>query len=139
MVSAFQRIEHIGIAVNDIDSAEILYSKILNSKPYKREEVESQVVLTSFFQVGDNKIELLQAMSLESPISSFISQKGEGIHHIAYLVSDISREMNRLSKSGFSLIDEKPLKGADNMWVAFLHPKTTGGTLIELCQPIPLK
>jgi methylmalonyl-CoA/ethylmalonyl-CoA epimerase len=101
--------------------------------------VESQGVLTSFFQVGDNKIELLQAMSLESPISSFISQKGEGIHHIAYLVSDISREMNRLSKSGFSLIDEKPLKGADNMWVAFLHPKTTGGTLIELCQPIPLK
>ena len=139
MVSAFQRIEHIGIAVNDIDSAEILYSKILNSKPYKREEVESQGVLTSFFQVGDNKIELLQAMSLESPISSFISQKGEGIYHIAYLVSDISTEMNRLSKSGFSLIDEKPLKGADNMWVAFLHPKTTGGSLIELCQPILMK
>lgn len=139
MVSAFQRIEHIGIAVNDIDSAEILYSKILNSKPYKREEVKSQGVLTSFFQVGDNKIELLQAMSFESPISRFISQKGEGIHHIAYLVSDISMEMNRLSKSGFSLIDEKPLKGADNMWVAFLHPKTTGGSLIELCQPILIK
>jgi len=139
MVSAFQRIEHIGIAVNDIDSAEILYSKILNSKPYKREEVKSQGVLTSFFQVGDNKIELLQAMSFESPISRFISQKGEGIHHIAYLVSDISMEMNRLSKSGFSLIDEKPLKGADNMWVAFLHPKTTGGSLIELCQPILMK
>ena len=139
MVSAFQRIEHIGIAVNDIDSAEILYSKILNSKPYKREEVKSQGVLTSFFQVGDNKIELLQAMSFESPISRFISQKGEGIHHIAYLVSEISMEMNRLSKSGFSLIDEKPLKGADNMWVAFLHPKTTGGSLIELCQPILMK
>ena len=139
MVSAFQRIEHIGIAVNDIDSAEILYSKILNSKPYKREEVKSQGVLTSFFQVGDNKIELLQAMSFESPISRFISQKGEGIHHIAYLVSNISMEMNRLSKSGFSLIDEKPLKGADNMWVAFLHPKTTGGSLIELCQPILIK
>ena len=139
MVSAFQRIEHIGIAVNDIDSAETLYSKILNSKPYKREEVKSQGVLTSFFQVGDNKIELLQAMSFESPISRFISQKGEGIHHIAYLVSDISMEMNRLSKSGFSLIDEKPLKGADNMWVAFLHPKTTGGSLIELCQPILIK
>ena len=139
MVSAFQRIEHIGIAVNDIDSAEILYSKILNSKPYKREEVKSQGVLTSFFQVGDNKIELLQAMSFESPISRFISQKGEGIHHIAYLVSNISMEMNRLSKSGFSLIDEKPLKGADNMWVAFLHPKTTGGSLIELCQPILMK
>ena len=139
MESLFQRIEHIGIAVNDIDSAEILYSKILNSKPYKREEVKSQGVLTSFFQVGDNKIELLQAMSFESPISRFISQKGEGIHHIAYLVSDISMEMNRLSKSGFSLIDEKPLKGADNMWVAFLHPKTTGGSLIELCQPILMK
>jgi len=139
MESAFQRIEHIGIAVNDIDSAEILYSKILNSKPYKREELESQGVLTSFFQVGDNKIELLQATSLESPISRFISKKGEGIHHIAYLVSDISWEMKRLSKSGFSLIDKKPLKGADNMWVAFLHPKATGGTLIELCQPVPLK
>lgn len=136
MISAFERIEHIGIAVSDIASAEILYSKILNSKPYKREQVDSQAVITSFFKVGDNKIELLQATSSDSAIAKYIAKRGEGMHHIAYLVSDISHEMKRLSEAGFLLLDNEPIVGADNMLVAFLHPKSTGGTLIELCQSI---
>lgn len=136
MISAFERIEHIGIAVSDIAAAEILYSKILNSKPYKREQVDSQAVITSFFKIGDNKIELLQATSSDSAIAKYIAKKGEGMHHIAYLVSDIFHEMKRLSEAGFLLIDNEPVKGADNMLVAFLHPKSTGGTLIELCQSI---
>ena len=136
MISAFERIEHIGIAVSDIASAEILYSKILNSKPYKREQVDSQAVITSFFKVGDNKIELLQATSSDSAIAKYIAKRGEGMHHIAYLVSDISQEMKRLSEAGFLLLDNEPIVGADNMLVAFLHPKSTGGTLIELCQSI---
>jgi|TARA_B110000483_G_scaffold57785_1_gene72305 methylmalonyl-CoA/ethylmalonyl-CoA epimerase len=136
MISAFERIEHIGIAVSDIESAELLYSKILNSKPYKREQIDSQAVITSFFKVGDNKIELLQATSPDSAIAKFIAKKGEGMHHIAYLVSDISHEIKRLSEAGFLLIDDEPVEGADNMLVAFLHPKSTGGTLIEICQSI---
>jgi len=136
MISAFERIEHIGIAVSDIAAAEILYSKILNSKPYKREQLDSQAVVTSFFKIGDNKIELLQATSSDSAIAKYIAKRGEGMHHIAYLVSDIFHEMKRLSEAGFLLIDNEPVKGADNMLVAFLHPKSTGGTLIELCQSI---
>ena len=136
MISAFERIEHIGIAVSDIAAAEILYSKILNSKPYKREQLDSQAVITSFFKIGDNKIELLQATSSDSAIAKYIAKRGEGMHHIAYLVSDISQEMKRLSEAGFLLLDNEPIVGADNMLVAFLHPKSTGGTLIELCQSI---
>ena len=129
-----KKIEHIGIAVKDLMAANKLYSKLLNTSPYKIEEVDSENVNTSFFQIGESKIELLEGTSSDSPISKFIEKKGEGIHHIAFEVDDIEKEIKRLTKEGFLMIHEKPKDGADNKLIAFLHPKSSNGVLIELCQ-----
>ncbi len=130
------KIEHIGIAVKDIDKANTLYEQLLGVAPYKEETVESEAVITSFFKVGENKIELLASTSEDGPIGKFITKKGEGIHHIAFDVDDIEKELERLEKEGFQLINKTPKKGADNKLVAFIHPKTTNGVLVELCQEI---
>jgi methylmalonyl-CoA/ethylmalonyl-CoA epimerase len=127
-------VEHIGIAVRDLAEAENTYSKLFGIAPYKRETVASEMVSTSFFKVNQTKIELLQATSEASAISKFVAKKGEGIHHIAYEVSDIFQEIKRLKEEGFVFINEVPKKGADNKMVCFLHPKSTQGVLIELCQ-----
>ena len=131
-----KKIEHIGIAVKSIEESNKLFGKLLNTEPYKMEEVESEHVNTSFFQLGESKIELLEATDLASPIAKFIEKKGEGIHHIAYDVEDIEAEMKRLSAEGFVLLNEKPKRGADNKLVCFLHPKSTNGVLVEICQDI---
>jgi methylmalonyl-CoA/ethylmalonyl-CoA epimerase len=131
-----RKVEHIGIAVKDMAKADELFSKLFNRKPYKKEVVESEGVATSFFMMGESKIELLEALNPESPIAKFIEKKGEGIHHIAYDVEDITAEMKRLKEEGFILLSETPKKGADNKLVCFLHPKSTNGVLIELCQEI---
>jgi len=131
-----QKIEHIGIAVSDLSRANKVYTSLLGAPPYKQEEVESEHVMTSFFKVGDNKIELLEATDSRSAIAKFIEKKGEGIHHIAYAVEDIKMEMERLAKAGFRLLNEAPKKGADNKLVAFIHPKDCSGVLVELCQDI---
>jgi methylmalonyl-CoA/ethylmalonyl-CoA epimerase len=130
------KIEHIGIAVKNIEESNRLFKKLLGVSSYKSEEVESEGVLTSFFQTGTNKIELLAATNPESPIAKFLEKKGEGIHHIAFDVEDIFAEIERLKKEGFVLINEVPKKGADNKLVVFLHPKNTNGVLVELCQEI---
>jgi len=130
------RLEHIGIAVNDLRASVPLFEKLLNSRCYKLEEVESESVSTAFFQKGENKIELLESMDPEGVIALFISKRGEGLHHIAFEVTDIHAEMQRLQDEGFILIGHHPKKGADNKLVCFLHPKTTNGVLIELCQEI---
>ncbi|WP_299221734.1 methylmalonyl-CoA epimerase [uncultured Aquimarina sp.] len=131
------KIEHIGIAVKDIDQANTLYEQLLGVPPYKQEIVESEAVITSFFKVGENKIELVASIREDGPIGKFISKKGEGIHHIAFDVDDIEQELERLEKEGFQLINKIPKKGADNKLVAFIHPKTTNGVLVELCQEAP--
>lgn len=128
------KIEHIGIAVKNIEAANSIYTKLLGSQPYKMEEVLTEGVRTSFFKTGPNKIELLEATDETSPIAKFIKKRGEGIHHIAFSVNDIEAEMQRLKNEGFVLLNDKPKKGADNKWVAFVHPKTTSGVLVELCQ-----
>jgi len=130
------KIEHIGIAVKNIEESNVLFEKLLGVSSYKSEEVESEGVLTSFFQTGTNKIELLMATNPESPIAKFLEKKGEGIHHIAFDVDDINSEIERLKNEGFVLINDVPKKGADNKWVVFLHPKNTNGVLVELCQEI---
>ncbi|QDW19173.1 methylmalonyl-CoA epimerase [Flavobacterium sp. KBS0721] len=130
------KIEHIGIAVKNMQDATILFEKLLGVPSYKEEVVESEGVLTSFFQTGTNKIELLMATNPESPIAKFLEKKGEGIHHIAFDVEDIHAEIARLKNEGFVLINEVPKKGADNKLVVFLHPKNTNGVLVELCQEI---
>jgi methylmalonyl-CoA/ethylmalonyl-CoA epimerase len=130
------KIEHIGIAVKNMDDANVLFEKLLGVPSYKEETVESEGVLTSFFQTGTNKIELLMATNPESPIAKFLEKKGEGIHHIAFDVEDINAEISRLKNEGFVLINEVPKKGADNKLVVFLHPKNTNGVLVELCQEI---
>jgi len=130
------KIEHIGIAVNDLQSAGSLYEKLLNTKVYKVEEVDSENVKTAFLQCGPNKVELLEATSDDSPIAKFIAKKGEGIHHIAFEVDDIEQEMARLKQEGFVLLNNKPKPGADNKLVCFVHPKSTNGVLIELCQEV---
>ncbi|MDW8851281.1 methylmalonyl-CoA epimerase [Flavobacterium sp. MMLR14_040] len=130
------KIEHIGIAVKNIEESNSLFEKLLGVSSYKSEEVQSEGVLTSFFQTGTNKIELLMATNPESPIAKFLEKKGEGIHHIAFDVDDIAAEIERLKSEGFVLINEVPKKGADNKWVVFLHPKNTNGVLVELCQEI---
>lgn len=130
------KIEHIGIAVKNIDEANILFEKLLGVPSYKTEIVESENVVTSFFQTGTNKIELLMATDPESPIAKFLEKKGEGIHHIAFDVDDIEAEIARLKSEGFVLINENPKPGADNKIVVFLHPKSTNGVLVELCQEI---
>lgn len=128
------KIEHIGIAVKNLDEANEIYKNIFGAPHYKVEEVKSEFVKTSFFKIGENKIELLEATSPESPIAKFIEKKGEGIHHIAFDVKDIHAEMKRLQEMGFVLINSEPKQGADNKLVCFLHPKSTKGVLIELCQ-----
>ena len=130
------KIEHIGIAVNDLQSAGSLYEKLLNTNVYKIEDVASENVKTAFLKCGPNKVELLEATSDDSPIAKFIAKKGEGIHHIAFEVDDIEKEMARLKQEGFVLLNEKPKPGADNKLVCFVHPKSTNGVLIELCQSI---
>lgn len=133
-----KKIEHIGIAVKDLSTSNDLFAKLFGEPHYKTESVESEGVNTSFFQVGPNKIELLEATNPDSPISKFIEKRGEGIHHIAFDVADIRSEMKRLEGEGFTLLNTEPKKGADNKLVCFLHPKTTNGVLIELCQEIDL-
>jgi methylmalonyl-CoA/ethylmalonyl-CoA epimerase len=130
------KIEHIGIAVKDLETSNKLFAALLGKEHYKIESVESEGVNTSFFQSGPNKIELLEATNPESPIAKFIEKKGEGIHHIAFAVDDIEKEIKRLTDEGFQLINKAPKKGADNKLVVFLHPKSTNGVLIELCQEI---
>ncbi|MDB0600457.1 methylmalonyl-CoA epimerase [Tenacibaculum maritimum] len=131
-----KKIEHIGIAVKSITSSNQLFASLFGKAHYKIEEVLSEGVKTSFFEVGPNKIELLEATNPESPIAKFIEKKGEGIHHIAFAVDDIQAEIKRLQREGFTVLNKKPKKGADNKLVAFLHPKTTNGVLVELCQDI---
>ena len=131
-----QKIEHIGIAVRSLKDSNEMYTKLLGTAPYKTEAVASEGVNTSFFKMGASKIELLEATQDDSPIAKFLEKRGEGVHHIAYAVDDIRSEMKRLKDEGFHLLNEEPKKGADNKWVAFLHPKSTGGVLIELCQDI---
>ncbi len=128
------KIEHIGIAVKNIETSNELFEKLFGEPHYKTESVESEGVKTSFFKVGENKIELLEATNEDSPIAKFIEKKGEGIHHIAFDVDDIEKEIKRLKEEGFTILNNKPKKGADNKLVAFLHPKSTNGVLIELCQ-----
>ena len=130
------KIEHIGIAVANLEESSIIYEKLFGAPSYKQEEVASEGVKTAFFKSGPNKIELLEATNPESPIAKFIGKKGEGIHHIAFDVEDIVAEIERLKKEGFIVLNETPKKGADNKLVAFLHPKSTNGVLIELCQEI---
>jgi len=128
------KIEHIGIAVKDLEKSNALFAALLGEKHYKTEEVISEGVKTSFFQVGENKIELLEATNESSPIAKFIAKKGEGVHHIAFAVKDIVAEVARLKVEGFIILNETPKNGADNKLVVFLHPKSTNGVLIELCQ-----
>ena len=129
-----QKIEHIGIAVKDLDRAEQTYAMMFGAQPYKREAVESEGVITSFLRNGPNKIELLQATNDDSPIAKFIQKKGEGIHHVAFLVMDIYAEMERMKNDGFRILNESPKNGADNKLICFIHPKSANGVLIELCQ-----
>jgi methylmalonyl-CoA/ethylmalonyl-CoA epimerase len=129
-----KKVEHIGIAVKDLSNANLLFEKLFNQSHYKVEEVESEGVSTSFFQLGETKIELLEACDENSAIAKFIQKRGEGIHHIAFEVDDIQAEMDRLQKEGFELIHQSPKDGADNKRICFLHPKSTNGVLIELCQ-----
>lgn len=131
-----RKIEHIGIAVKDLKESRALYEKLLGTTCYKTEEVPSEGVRTAFFKSGPNKIELLEATSANSPIARFLEKRGEGIHHIAFEVADIKAEISRLQNEGFTLINETPKPGADQKMVVFLHPKSTGGVLIELCQDI---
>ena len=132
------KIEHIGIAVNSLETSNLLFEKLLGTPPYKSEEVVSEGVKTSFFLSGPNKIELLEATTPDSPIAKFLEKKGEGIHHIAFDVTDITAEIARLKAEGFTVLNETPKKGADNKLVAFLHPKGTNGVLVELCQEITI-
>jgi len=130
------KIEHIGIAVTDLKAAGDLYEKLLNSPVYKIEEIASEGVKTAFIQNGPNKIELLEATNPDSPINKFIAKKGAGIHHIAFEVDDIKAEMARLKSEGFVLLSDEPKLGADNKLVCFVHPKSAGGVLVELCQEV---
>lgn len=132
-----KKIEHIGIAVQDLNNSNELFKALFGKAHYKIEAVDSEHVNTSFFKVGPNKIELLEATSPDSPIAKFIEKRGEGIHHIAFEVKDILKEMKRLESEGFRLLNEKPKRGADNKLVCFVHPKSANGVLIELCQSIP--
>lgn len=130
-----KKVEHIGIAVKDLDQAETLYASLLGKKSYKREEVLSENVITSFFDAR-TKIELLASTTPDGVIARYVEKKGEGIHHIAFEVEDIEAEMQRLKDEGFQLLNEKPKKGADNKMVCFIHPKSCNGVLVELCMEI---
>ncbi|MCW3162649.1 methylmalonyl-CoA epimerase [Chryseobacterium oryctis] len=128
------KLEHIGIAVKSLGVSDELFAKLLGKESYKKEIVEREGVVTSFYSTGESKIELLEANKEESPISKFIDKKGEGIHHLAFGVENIIEEVKRLKKEGFQFISEEPKEGADNKLVVFLHPKSTNGVLVELCQ-----
>lgn len=128
--------EHIGIAVKDLDVSIPLFEKLLNTNCYKKEAVETENVITAFFKTGETKIELLQSTADDGVIEKFITKKGEGVHHIAFEVTNIYDEINRLKESGFIFLNEEPKKGADNKLICFLHPKSANGVLIELCQTI---
>jgi len=128
------KIEHIGIAVKDLEKSNALFEALFGTPPYKTESVPSEGVTTSFFRTGAAKVELLEATSPDSPIARFLEKRGEGIHHIAFEVADIRREMERLRALGFQLLSEEPRPGADDKWVCFLHPKSANGVLVELCQ-----
>lgn len=128
------KIEHIGIAVKSLAASNPLFATLLNTEPYKMETVEGEGVNTSFFQVGESKIELLEATREDSAIAKYIEKRGEGIHHIAFAVEDLRAEMARLQAAGIRLLNEEPKMGADNKWVCFFHPKDTNGVLVELCQ-----
>jgi methylmalonyl-CoA/ethylmalonyl-CoA epimerase len=130
------RIDHIGIAVKNLTDSNDLFQKLLGREHYKIETVEREQVATSFFQIGESKIELLEATGPDSPIAKFIEKRGEGIHHIAFEVADIRAEIERLEGEGFVALNREPKRGADNKWVAFLHPKSSNGVLVELCQSI---
>lgn len=132
-----KKVEHIGIAVKDLRNANQLFERLFNQPNYKLEELESEGVSTSFFKVGETKIELVEATNENSAVSKFIEKRGEGIHHIAFEVEDIDAEMQRLKAEGFQLIQQNPKDGADNKKICFLHPKSTNGVLIELCQEKP--
>jgi methylmalonyl-CoA/ethylmalonyl-CoA epimerase len=131
-----RKIEHIGIAVSNIDASNKVFQKIFGKASYKSEKVESEGVVTSFFQIGENKIELVSATNTDSLISKYLSKNKESMHHIAFDVEDIEKEMYRLQKEGIRILNDKPKKGADNKLICFLHPKDTNGVLIELCQEI---
>ncbi len=130
------KVEHIGIAVKSLETSNQLFKKLFGEAHYKIEDVLSEGVSTSFFKVGDTKIELLEATSDNSAIRKFVEKKGEGIHHIAFEVDDIEKEMERLANEGFQILNSTPKKGADNKLVCFIHPKTANGVLVELCQEI---
>ena len=129
-------IEHIGIAVSDLEQSIALYTRLLDTPCYKTEVVDSEHVTTAFFKKGDQKIELLASNNPQGTIAKFIDKRGEGIHHVAYAVEDINAEIQRLKADGFVFVSEEPKRGADNKWVVFVHPKTAGGVLVELCQEI---
>lgn len=133
-----KKIEHIGIAVANADKAISTFNALFNAKPYKMEKVQSEGVNTYFYQMGESKIELLEATNLESPIAKFLANRKEGIHHLAFHVEDIHAEIKRLVKEGFNVLGEVK-KGADNKLICFLHPKTTNGVLVELCQEANLE
>ncbi len=128
------KLEHIGIAVKSLGVSDEIFEKLLGKNSYKNETVEREGVTTSFYKTGGSKIELLEASNAESPIAKFIEKKGEGIHHLAFGVENIYDEIERLKKEGFQFISEEPKDGADNKLVAFLHPKSTNGVLVEICQ-----
>lgn len=130
------RLEHIGIAVKNLQESNELFEQLLGRTHYKVEEVESEHVKTAFFKIGESKVELLEATAPESAIAKYVEKRGEGLHHIAFEVEDIEAEMERLKKEGFRLLNEKPKRGADNKLVCFLHPKSANGVLVELCQEI---
>jgi methylmalonyl-CoA/ethylmalonyl-CoA epimerase len=129
-----RKIEHIGIAVADLEKSNELFKKLLGKSHFKTEKVAGEGVDTSFFQVGETKVELLQATREDSPIAKFIDRKSEGVHHIAFDVTDILAEVERLKVAGFEILNETPKEGADNKLVVFLHPRSTNGVLVELCQ-----
>jgi methylmalonyl-CoA/ethylmalonyl-CoA epimerase len=131
-----EKLEHIGIAVKNIEISNVLFAKLLGREHYKIEEVESEGVRTSFFDIGGVKIELLEATRPDSPIARFIEKKGEGVHHLAFEVADIRKSMQAYQEKGFELINEIEKKGADNKKICFLHPKTSNGVLVELCEEI---
>jgi len=133
------RIEHLGIAVRSLAEAEPLYTRLLGTPPYQKEIVESEGVITLFYRVGPNKVELLESLRPDSPIARFLETKGEGLHHVAYAVDDIRATMQRLHDQGFQLLSQEPKPGADRQWVCFLHPRSAGGILVELCQPMPIQ
>jgi len=135
-LASMQKVEHIGIAVKSLSASIPVFEKLLNSSCYKIETVESERVNTAFFQTGETKIELLESQEIDGVIAKFIEKKGEGIHHIAFEVNDLTSEIDRLKKEGFTILNEIPKKGADNKLICFVHPKSANGVLIELCQSI---